>query len=477
MGMDVTRRRGWVVLGALVAGVAVGCEEAPSTPARDAAATDIVADATSDLGDDVAEAPDVPPTPIEYALPAGFGNAVPRTDPRWNGQYRFLYDAWGTEALGEWPPVDFMLGLLRSEPAVFGNQFERFGFIPDPSDDLPIGFKRGLVNRTELHQTCALCHVGRLDDGRLWMGAPNTRLDIGRFRVEVSRRWVAAGHPPLLSELEQRKALLLGPGRFGADSSDFPQVVPVDLPAYFSLGRRTALNYMGTSRDLRSETYLGIFGFGAGAPNERTARVPFPSADRVAEFDAFFGTMDPPAPPAGDATLVARGRSIFERARCGACHHPEDISRDGVVTVDRTPDAGERLPGESPMFPRGSIRTSYLHRVLQDGDPSMPDGGVDVGRNDFILFIVRQRLSVGMTDGYRVNDIRGLTHTAPYLHNGSVPTLEDLLRPASQRPRTFMRGDFLVDTALPGNGNGGHEFGTDLSADERAALVAYLRSL
>jgi hypothetical protein len=67
--------------------------------------------------------------------------------------------------------------------------------------------------------------------------------------------------------------------------------------------------------------------------------------------------------------------------------------------------------------------------------------------------------------------------TAPFLHNGSVPTLEDLFRPASERPVTFSRGDFVVDTTLPGNSNQGHEFGTAITEAERGALAAYLRSL
>lgn len=462
------RRWAFVPLVALL-----GCEEA--APAVDASAG--VDAATSDIAVDVAKAPDVPPAPIDYPAPAA-ANAVPRTDPRWNGQYRFLYDAFGTEVLDEWPPVEFMLGLLRDEPAVFGDQFERFGYIPDPNDDLPVGLKRGLTDRTRLHETCALCHVARLDDGRQWFGAPNTRLDAGRFRVEVSRRWAAAGHPPLVSELEARKALLLGPGRTNAESASYPRVVPADFPAYFTLGQRTALNYMGTGRNVRTEVFLSIFTTGAGSPNPATARVPFPEAARTQEFLDFFGTMAPPPPPAGDATLVARGRDVFGVARCNACHHVGDVAMDGVVTIDRGDAGRELLPGDDAMFPRGTIRTSALHRILQDGDGmTSADAGVDQGRNDLIAFLVRQRLSVNMTDGYRVNDLRGLAHTAPYLHNGSVPTLDDLLRPAAMRPRTFMRGEFLVDTSLDGNSNAGHEFGTELGADDRAALVAYLRSL
>jgi hypothetical protein len=86
----------------------------------------------------------------------------------------------------------------------------------------------------------------------------------------------------------------------------------------------------------------------------------------------------------------------------------------------------------------------------------------------------------------------------PYLHNGSVPTLADLLSPPDQRPKSFVRGldvldskkggfeappcapgekvtaGFCFDNSLRGNGNGGHEYGIDLSANDKASLLAYL---
>jgi hypothetical protein len=96
---------------------------------------------------------------------------------------------------------------------------------------------------------------------------------------------------------------------------------------------------------------------------------------------------------------------------------------------------------------------------------------------------------------YRARPLDGIWATAPYLHNGSVPTLADLLLPAAQRPKTFYVGDceidpvkvgcvataapgaFLLDTTKKGNWNVGHEFGTSLSEADRAALLEYLKSL
>jgi len=100
--------------------------------------------------------------------------------------------------------------------------------------------------------------------------------------------------------------------------------------------------------------------------------------------------------------------------------------------------------------------------------------------------------------GYIVPFLDGIWLKAPYLHNGSVPTLRDLLEPAAQRPKMFWRGydvydqakvGFVsdtpeaqrvgtkLDTASKGGGNHGHEFGTSLSASDKDALVEYLKTL
>jgi hypothetical protein len=67
----------------------------------------------------------------------------------------------------------------------------------------------------------------------------------------------------------------------------------------------------------------------------------------------------------------------------------------------------------------------------------------------------------------------------PYLHNGSVPTLRALLEPARKRPVSFGLGaaGFVLDTRMPGNRNGGHEFGTNLTPSEKDDLVAFLQTL
>jgi hypothetical protein len=97
---------------------------------------------------------------------------------------------------------------------------------------------------------------------------------------------------------------------------------------------------------------------------------------------------------------------------------------------------------------------------------------------------------------YAARPLYGIWAAAPYLHNGSVPTLYDLLLPPEQRPKTFALGereynpakigfavgtactrqDCGVDTTRTGDGNGGHLWGTDLSEPERMALLEYLKT-
>jgi mono/diheme cytochrome c family protein len=101
---------------------------------------------------------------------------------------------------------------------------------------------------------------------------------------------------------------------------------------------------------------------------------------------------------------------------------------------------------------------------------------------------------------YKGRPLDGIWATAPYLHNGSVPNLDSLLRPAAKRPTSFsigvrtfdpVRVGYLTDvpgfprfnvnnpdgSPITGNSNAGHEFGANLSDDERGQLLEYLKTL
>ena len=95
--------------------------------------------------------------------------------------------------------------------------------------------------------------------------------------------------------------------------------------------------------------------------------------------------------------------------------------------------------------------------------------------------------------GYKARPLNGIWATAPYLHNGSVRTLAQLLKPAVERERSFHVGSTELDvaavgfvddpsfpafdTSLAGNGNGGHEHGASLNEQQRVDLIEYLKSL
>ncbi|MSR57242.1 MAG: hypothetical protein EXS05_06190 [Planctomycetaceae bacterium] len=117
-----------------------------------------------------------------------------------------------------------------------------------------------------------------------------------------------------------------------------------------------------------------------------------------------------------------------------------------------------------------------------------PDGADDIAEQS------KARLSNAVAKvGYKARPLNGVWATAPYLHNGSVPNLVELLKPAAKRVKSFHVGsrEFdrenvgfkddpsqpLFDTAVGGNANTGHKYGGSLSHDDRRDLLEYLKSL
>ena len=167
--------------------------------------------------------------------------------------------------------------------------------------------------------------------------------------------------------------------------------------------------------------------------------------------------------------------------------------------MDNRYDAGKLLPGSEPVGAGDGLQV-LLNRLVpllykENGIPAALVADYD-GLN--VPFrIANQR-------AYKARPLHGVWATPPYLHNGSVPTIHDLLSPQRERPATFYvghreydpgklgyvtdqrPGSFLHDTRVTGNGNGGHLF-TDVDAPgrigrrfteaERSALIEYLKVL
>ncbi len=97
-----------------------------------------------------------------------------------------------------------------------------------------------------------------------------------------------------------------------------------------------------------------------------------------------------------------------------------------------------------------------------------------------------------ITKKYWAADLSGVWARSPFLHNGSVRTMQELLTPSASRPQSFHRGSHAYDTQKmgytdagnflfkatgKGNANTGHDYGTNLSDEEKRLLIEYLKTL
>jgi len=180
----------------------------------------------------------------------------------------------------------------------------------------------------------------------------------------------------------------------------------------------------------------------------------------------------PPYPYAINAALAAQGEALYAQ-HCRACHDFAGTLTGTVTPLEQIATDPYRL-------------NSYTYVFATNQYTLYPDS-----QYRFTHF--------RKTNGYANQPLDGIWARAPYLHNGSVPTLRDLLEPPEHRPQVFYRGYdvfdqdkvgfvshvpdehgrtfFQFDTRLPGNGNGGHLYGTDLSAEQKKALVEYMKQL
>jgi hypothetical protein len=179
----------------------------------------------------------------------------------------------------------------------------------------------------------------------------------------------------------------------------------------------------------------------------------------------------PPYPYPVDQELARKGSAIYAGV-CASCHAFDGDRTGTVIPLEEIGSSGYRLA----MWTAGS---ADAYNAFARGYPWQFTG-------------------FQKTNGYVAVPLDGLWLRAPYLHNGSVPTLADLLEAPEARPRLFHRGYDVYDPERvgfvsfgpeaagagsefdvrePGNGNEGHLWGTDLSPDEKRALLEYLKTL
>ena len=254
------------------------------------------------------------------------------------------------------------------------------------------------------------------------------------------------------------------------------ETIPTDVPAWWLLKKKHALYYNGLGRGdfARLSSASGMLTLKDSTEAERIdARFP--------DVLAWIRTIEAPAyPHPVDASRAARGRDVFEK-RCAECHG----SYGG---------AGESFPNLLV-----DLETVGTDPALAQSYAKRPEYRTWYNRSWYARG--PHAATLQPTGGYVAPPLDGIWATAPYFHNGSVPTLRDVLdsdrRPAYWR-RDFSNsnydeadggwvtekrdrvdpGDRLTyDTTLTGYGNGGHEFGDILSDEARTDLIEYLKTL
>jgi hypothetical protein len=461
-------------------------------------------------------------TGVCLVLGIGFRDAGGTLEAQPDIQAHFKYGSVGTEAT-----VGIPYHLFRVLPVVFadklpnrpGTGYERLGFVyeANPPRGLPVGtsYKEDRVPLVGLN--CATCHAGIVRDSpasppRIILGMPSHQMDLQGFANFLT----AAARDPrfnagtLLEAIRKQnpdfgffEGLLYrflvikrtrdgileraaqnawfdtrppqGPGRvdtfnpykrlFGFDMATDTSVGTADLPPLFNQRVRQGLwLHWDGNNDLVDERNKST-AIGAGATPDS---LDLPSLDRIATWAL---DLAPPAFPAAriDAAKAARGRPVYEAA-CARCH-----ALGGAAVGQVTP---------------------------------LADVGTDPERvGSFTAPLAQKMNTLGMgrpwkfshfrkTEGYANMPLDGVWLRAPYLHNGSVPTLRALLFP-DERPSQFYRAytvydwdavgfvssgpeaerdGVLFDTRLRGNGNAGHVYGETLPAAEREAIIEYLKT-
>lgn len=502
----------------------VGCSGAESAPDCDTAVQH-VADC---YGEEVAGAfaesctADTATTALAESCPTAEGKEDAYNPPILQPPVeQFKYGSIGSDKMGL--PVSILraLPLLCSDLLPAGSDpwnqpLRAFGFNYEPGHALPIGFSTHrvpLIGTQLAGTTCSACHnatVRTTANGprTAYLGAPNTRFDLEGYNnflfrcitdptrfnqsrlASAFRQLGITGFDALLpigssfirSFVDDLRAKVdgvvtdgpWGPGRDDAiglsaatllGAEYLPTIAaPVDFPSVWNQAARRghALHWDGAAGTAFERNVL--VAIGAGTPKNL---VPFTSIQAI---QSYVDTLPAPKfPYTVDQAFAAKGATIFQQ-RCYACH------------------GGSRTWQVVPLTEIGTD-PARVNSVSQAGIDKLnslsgPGWAMDTFKK---------------TDGYLNSLLDGVWLRAPYLHNGSVPTLRDLLSPPAQRPTTFYRGNdlydaaavgfvsnvaaegttryTLIDTTLQGNGNGGHVYGTDLTEADKSALLEYLKTL
>jgi mono/diheme cytochrome c family protein len=359
---------------------------------------------------------------------------------------------------------------------------------------------------------CLFCHAARLPgpEGGITLGLGNANLDftsstagtadlagllvndpVERVAYEKWRGRVVATAPYLVTRTlgvnpADNLAGILFAHRDPATLawSDTPLLdppstdpTPTDVPPWWLMRKKNVMFYTGSGRGDHARVQM------------TASTLCVDSVEEAEVIDSYFPDVrawiailePPPFPGEVDADLAADGQALFEQ-RCAQCHGTygaEDSYPNLLIPVEEV--------GTDPLLATGS---SHFDDRFTDWFNSSFYGEI---------------ASLEPGAGYVAPPLDGIWATAPFLHNGSVPTLRALLD-SSTRPLAFERATtprdydlddvgwpwqeaplhselpaadrrLVYDTTHPGYGNGGHTYGDSLTSDERDAVIAYLKTL
>ena len=443
--------------------------------------------------------------------------------------------------------VDAALAATRSDPA----KWERFAARVLTGRDTP-------ANREMLERAFSRLLAFQQDSARL--NATPMRYGYGRLDAfghifnKVSQIAVYETSPAVRATPNPADAPVSFPFLWDIYRQDRLQWNGIVSSNRLSLGGGRYLDVGALGRN--TGEVIGVFGDVAIQPNSVPhgfrSSVDTHNLDRL---ETMLRRLQPPAWPAGfpalDPARVEAGRALFASAGCQGCHQPQapgtsiyqvrmvPLTRDSQNAPNRNNTdpwmacnalsytsntgklegtrasyiRGEQLPRNAPLATM--LTASTIGTIIGDWR--------QLASTTFQIFFGIERLPrvVGAADqvteaerragrldacfransplfAYKSRPLDGIWATAPYLHNGSVPTLYDLLLPPDRRPGSFSVGTreydpahvgyrtdagsagngFVFSASGPGNSNEGHDYNVGrLTEEQRLALLEYLKSL
>ena len=265
-----------------------------------------------------------------------------------------------------------------------------------------------------------------------------------------------------------------GPGRndaFGLLAASLlhaPQPYsPIKFGLVWNVEKRTWVHWDGNTKSPISRNLLASLGLGAPLHAKR-ADLEFAMVKRQTDLSE---KIRPPRYPFTiDSEAAKRGASLLA-ANCNSCHGGSESDERLYSVTEVGTD-----PHRAQMFTQKLADgfNKFLAELETDG------------------YQPPKTIVVRSTGKYFAATLSGVWARSPYLHNGSVRTMEDLLTPPQKRETRFHRGSrmfdektmgytdegaYVLDTSASGNSNSGHDYGTKLSPEEKRNLIEYLKTL